>query len=830
MNLLGAKLYDPSVAVAKSTASLLAMTALDTTNLRLTVTVPAHGFLRIRMKGILTGATTFPTILLGVLNGASVVGRVAPVQSLGNTAVATADIAVEADFVVPGLTPGSITLDAAYAVQVVVASTNLKYGGPNDTTGNDAWGGFVFEIYDPQPIPTAAPGGSGGLLIAGSNAPTTFAGATSSPGLTITGGTTAAGALVLTGGSTSGDGLNVATTSGHGFNISATGTSKNGITATANTSGGAGAVFTGASGAAGISANGGSGSHGISAAGNGSGAGIQATAGTSGAGISATASGGNGITASSSGSNGVGIAASGNGTAPGIKATGGATGQGVLIVGGATSGDGLKITTTSGHGINSAPVGTSMHGILATGGNGGTSDGFKCVAGTGGVDIRGNLTGNLHGTLDTLTTYTNDTPQTGDSYARIGAAGIGLTNLGDTRIAHLDADVSSRLATSGYTAPPTTAAIATGVWQDTTGTDFTTAHSIGKALYIDNVPPGGDGGFVVGGATQTLNLKQFNVVNSTGDAVVFKSTNANSRAFYCWSTLGEGTHFQSDKNGGIGFNCTATGGGVSYGAQFSGNAYDIYGGLSGLFGFDLFGRVLGNASGNPIAGVGAQADVRTWLGHPVELSDTLQYPIVATAGVQTGVGDVPFEFEGSPSTILIGSSIAQLGDPMDLVDVPNPTAVTAIQSGLATASAVLAVKSDTAALVARPATSATVTITPLMAQISGNAGKDVTITAYVGSALPNLTVSVFDNTGASVPLSGTLKFVAYAPGSNGSLDATLFTVTGTYAGNQATFNIPATDIPPAGNYRWAAWEVGGTYGDQRIIGGDLPTLDSGSAP
>jgi len=43
--------------------------------------------------------------------------------------------------------------------------------------------------------------------------------------------------------------------------------------------------------------------------------------------------------------------------------------------------------------------------------------------------------------------------QTGDAFARLGAAGVGLTNLGDTRIAHLDADVSSRLATSGYTAP-----------------------------------------------------------------------------------------------------------------------------------------------------------------------------------------------------------------------------------------------------------------------------------------------------------------------------------------------------------------------------------------
>lgn len=52
--------------------------------------------------------------------------------------------------------------------------------------------------------------------------------------------------------------------------------------------------------------------------------------------------------------------------------------------------------------------------------------------------------------------------QTGDNFARIGAAGAGLTALGDTRIANLDAAVSTRLAASGYTAPttsPTAAAI-----------------------------------------------------------------------------------------------------------------------------------------------------------------------------------------------------------------------------------------------------------------------------------------------------------------------------------------------------------------------------------
>ncbi len=43
-----------------------------------------------------------------------------------------------------------------------------------------------------------------------------------------------------------------------------------------------------------------------------------------------------------------------------------------------------------------------------------------------------------------LSTLTGNVPQTGDGYARVGAAGAGLTALGDTRIANLDATISSR--------------------------------------------------------------------------------------------------------------------------------------------------------------------------------------------------------------------------------------------------------------------------------------------------------------------------------------------------------------------------------------------------
>jgi hypothetical protein len=41
--------------------------------------------------------------------------------------VATQDFHCDAEFTVTGLAPGAMNVDAAYAVQVVVAATNIKY-------------------------------------------------------------------------------------------------------------------------------------------------------------------------------------------------------------------------------------------------------------------------------------------------------------------------------------------------------------------------------------------------------------------------------------------------------------------------------------------------------------------------------------------------------------------------------------------------------------------------------------------------------------------------------------------------------------------------------
>jgi hypothetical protein len=139
--------YDPATQVSKATTAALAMTALDTTNLRATFLAPASGAVMVRLGGVLMGATTFPQILLGIMAGSTVVRRRAPmVTALGS--LATTNAPAETLFTVNGLTPGASTVwDAAYGVELGVSGTGLRYGGPNDTTASNAVGAFVFEVW-----------------------------------------------------------------------------------------------------------------------------------------------------------------------------------------------------------------------------------------------------------------------------------------------------------------------------------------------------------------------------------------------------------------------------------------------------------------------------------------------------------------------------------------------------------------------------------------------------------------------------------------------------------------------------------------------------------
>ncbi len=88
--------------------------------------------------------------------------------------------------------------------------------------------------------------------------------------------------------------------------------------------------------------------------------------------------------------------------------------------------------------------------------------------------------------VDTLTTYTGDTPQTGDSYARLGAP-TGASIAADLAEIEAETDGIASIPTSN----PTAIAIATAVWQDATGADFTVSSSAGEQLFSLS---GGGGG------------------------------------------------------------------------------------------------------------------------------------------------------------------------------------------------------------------------------------------------------------------------------------------------------------------------------------------------
>lgn len=230
------------------------------------------------------------------------------------------------------------------------------------------------------------PGGSGGILISGSNSGTTTLGA-----LTVSGATTLTGNVAMAAG------LNITQSS---VNTSALVVTGNGT--------GHGALITSGSGATGngvrivaASTNG----TGIQAVGTGSGSGVIMTSGGSGDGLTiSSTSGGGAIVTGGGASNGLSIyggATSGNAVL--ISAQGGVSGAGVAIMGTGESaglsitagdtGNAVTIETVAGHGIVVTATGTSKHGVLITGGTAGTSDGLKLVAGTGGVGFR----------LDTLT-------------------------------------------------------------------------------------------------------------------------------------------------------------------------------------------------------------------------------------------------------------------------------------------------------------------------------------------------------------------------------------------------------------------------------------------
>lgn len=177
---------------------------------------------------------------------------------------------------------------------------------------------------------------------------------------------------------------------------------------------------------------------------------------------------------------------------------------------------------------------------------------------------------------DTLTTYTGNTVQTGDSFARIGAAGVGLTNivlpsgglanvttwtvaLTGNITGNLSGSVGSiasgGIAAASFASNAITAAalaadagveIASAVWQDAVAGDFTVAGSVGKSLggaftalgtpvfttaSLVNAPGGGGSSLTQQDVRDAMYLSptagtiHTNSVDAKLDKIVFKTAN-----------------------------------------------------------------------------------------------------------------------------------------------------------------------------------------------------------------------------------------------------------------------------------------------------------------
>lgn len=132
------------------------------------------------------------------------------------------------------------------------------------------------------------------------------------------------------------------------------------------------------------------------------------------------------------------------------------------------------------------------------------------IAGTNAAtSVTTGLTAHIIGTVDTVTTLTN-LPAIPANW--LTAAGINtgaLNGKGDWLLA------------SSYTAPSnlTAAQIATGVWQDTTAGDFTTAASIGKSLFTSGNAPGAASGLALVGSNMGTVSSVTGAVGSVTGAV-----------------------------------------------------------------------------------------------------------------------------------------------------------------------------------------------------------------------------------------------------------------------------------------------------------------------
>lgn len=253
------------------------------------------------------------------------------------------------------------------------------------------------------------------------------------------------------------------------------------------------------------------------------------------------------------------------------------------------------------------------------GGTGGANNQARIVATYVTTTGAFTVTPNWETTPDATTTYDVLLP-TGSTFGALKAINPG-TGTGQLSVTSGQVTASSvtAIATNGISAASlaasATAKIATATWQDATAGDFTTASSIGKALYTGNFVPGAAGGLFIAGtnAATTVNITG-NLSGSVGSVTGLTASNLDTPISSRMATFTLPTNFSSL--------AITAGGAVTAGTVSDKTGYA----LSASQAFDNTGTWTGNI-------VGTLSTLTTYTGNTPQTGDSFARIGAAGAGL-----------------------------------------------------------------------------------------------------------------------------------------------------------------------------------------------------
>lgn len=212
----------------------------------------------------------------------------------------------------------------------------------------------------------------------------------------------------------------------------------------------------------------------------------------------------------------------------------------------------------------------------------------------------------------------------------------------------------------------TAAAIATGIWQDSTAGDFTTASSIGKSLYTTGNAPGAASGIALVGSNMGTVSSVTGAVGSvtagvtvttnndkTGYTLIVTPPTAATIATTVWqdTTAGDFTTASSiGKSLYTSGNAPGAASGIALVGSNMGTATSVSGAVGSVTG--AVGSVTGNVGGNVVGSVGSLTLTQT-LSAARALDSIADTSVTLNDALQCAVASVAAQMDASGGTTLV---------------------------------------------------------------------------------------------------------------------------------------------------------------------------------